>query len=33
MKVLFRGAYFRISITLMALASSALVMEAGHRWH
>jgi len=32
MKSIFRGAVLRMSLTLMALASSALVMEAGHRW-
>ena len=33
MKHHFMAAYLRVIIALVALASSALVLEAGHRWH
>jgi hypothetical protein len=32
MKTTFKATYLRILIALMTLASSALVLEAGHRW-
>ena len=32
MKTTFKAAYLRITLALMTLASSALVIEAGHRW-
>ena len=32
MKDIIKAAYFRMLLTVMALASSALVIEAGHRW-
>jgi hypothetical protein len=32
MKDIVKAAYFRILLTVMALASSALVLEAGQRW-
>jgi hypothetical protein len=33
MKPMVKAQAFRLWITLMMLASSALVLEAGHRWH
>jgi len=33
MKTIFRGQAARLMITLMTLASSALIIEAGQRWH
>jgi hypothetical protein len=33
MKTFFRGQTARLMITLMTLASSALIIEAGQRWH
>jgi hypothetical protein len=33
MKTTVRGQAFRLLLALMTLASSALVIEAGHRWH
>jgi hypothetical protein len=33
MKTIFRGQAARIMIALMTLASSALIVEAGQRWH
>jgi hypothetical protein len=32
MKNIVKATYFRMIIALMTLASSALVIEAGHRW-
>ena len=32
MKDLLKATYFRMILTVMALGSSALVIEAGHRW-
>ena len=32
MKEILKAAYFRMLLTVMALASSAIVIEAGHRW-
>jgi hypothetical protein len=32
MKNVAKAAYFRLLLTVMALASSALVLEAGQRW-
>jgi hypothetical protein len=32
-KDIVKTTYFRIIIALMSLASSAFVIEAGHRWH
>jgi hypothetical protein len=32
MKNIFKAQAFRMILALMTLASSALVMEAGHRW-
>jgi hypothetical protein len=32
MKATVRGQAFRLVLTLMTLAGSALVIEAGHRW-
>jgi hypothetical protein len=32
MKAIFKGGAFRLFLVLMTLASSALVIEAGHRW-
>jgi hypothetical protein len=32
MKTAVRGQAFRLLLALMTLASSALVIEAGHRW-
>jgi hypothetical protein len=33
MKATVRGQAFRLFLALMTLASSVLVIEAGHRWH
>ena len=33
MKTIFKAHAFRFTLALMALASSALVIEAGQRWH
>jgi hypothetical protein len=33
MKTIFRGQAARLMIVLMTLASSALIVEAGQRWH
>jgi hypothetical protein len=33
MKVYVRGQSFRLILALLTLASSALVIEAGQRWH
>ena len=33
MKATVRGQTFRLLLALLTLASSALVIEAGHRWH
>ena len=33
MKTIFKAQAFRFILALMALASSALVIEAGQRWH
>ena len=33
MKTIFKSMYLRLLIALMTLASSALVLEAGHRWN
>jgi hypothetical protein len=32
MKNFFKAKAFRVTLALMSLASSALVIEAGHRW-
>jgi hypothetical protein len=33
MKTIFKAQTLRLILALSALASSALVIEAGHRWH
>jgi hypothetical protein len=33
MKNIVKAGFFRLLLTVMALASSALVIEAGQRWH
>jgi hypothetical protein len=33
MRSTLRATYLRVLIALMTIASSAFVLEAGHRWH